>query len=356
MVASVREAFSRALEKSDLEKRMETALMEMHAIAVKKFQRSSDNTLGTVANEMLEVMWTDPRFIKAFVLQWAQWTNLLKGQMDRFCATVQRDMKKAPETARAGVHLYPESQSDRGVHASIPASAGEGSAVQIDNEGQINVGSAPSTQSEEEVIRPKIGSHEDHGPSSSPPVRSDGVLSADESHHASLGAITPSSDRSGEVHYSHERHPGFGPSAAPPNRNDAVRGSHDSQMTIGRVVPMTNLGGGVHERRESHPSIGPTARTPNPPRSLADMEITKRHTHSMFDTITIRGMSLTKINRGMLKTMKFRNLSESALATLILNHAECSDDTMISEIIKESELQDMMKKADDMAKEMMNAA
>src|SRR5882762_2029991 len=121
--------------RSDAETRMKLSLMEMRAVATKKFQRAERNTLGVVSNEMMEVMWEDPRFIKAFMIQYARWTVMLNRQMESFCGEILRDMKNAPQVGAAGVRDQNESHVGIGASDLNPAPAEEGNGVQKIREG-----------------------------------------------------------------------------------------------------------------------------------------------------------------------------------------------------------------------------
>lgn len=337
VASSIAEALNQAQQIADPEVRMKLALSQMRAIATQKFQRADRNTVGRVAEDMLKEMWDDPRFLRAFIMQYAQWEKLLLDKMNNFCFSVYRDMKNAPVQGAAGVQNGAESQYHPGASAAIPASAGEGSGVHRYSESQAAGGPAPSNQNEEEAIHTKPQSQVMIGPSSSSPDRNGGVPASRESQ-PNLGASIPSppehlsKDRSGEVRLSGESQHRPGLSAATPNRNAAVQTRTESHTISGRVVPIANR-----------------------PTALADMQRAKAVMKpSMFETVSIRGTALVHMSRGTLKTIELKSVYDAALTRAILDHCVAPDSTMVRDLLKESDLamyiENAKKEAEEVAK------
>lgn len=124
-----------------------------------------------------------------------------------------------------------------------------------------------------------------------------------------------------------ESHISGGPSSSRSNRSDAVQTEDDSHEANGRVVPIQNKPRGLREVQRMRELSGP----------------------SIFDTCTIRGESLAKMAIGRLRRLRFDNLFESALATLILNYKITTDDMLVTDVVSDKVLSKMILEAQEIA-------
>jgi hypothetical protein len=140
-------------------------------------------------------------------------------------------------------------------------------------------------------------------------------------------------------------------SARHPNAGEAARPvpSGHAQCAPSRAL---NANDGSQDRAapQGHSSCASVVRIPNKPRSLAELQRTRAIVKpSIFETCSLRGEPLAKMTRGRLKRLRFENLFEASLATLILNYAAAGDDILIPDIIKGEQLSGMILEAQEIA-------
>lgn len=119
-----------------------------------------------------------------------------------------------------------------------------------------------------------------------------------------------------------------GPSSSPANGNGAVRRAHDSQLTGGRVVPIHNKPRGLSATQTMLAVSGP----------------------SLFETLLVRARPIGDFAFGELDTIISTSKRETALLTMIRDHAQVQPPTMkVRDVIKLEDLQRMAQKAAEMS-------